>query len=248
LIVEQFISIIRVWSTGGRIKRVLLLSASPGLLFIVISIFTGLISITTVISIVINEKQTRRSEKILEEIFTSNDISAKEDSIRQIMANIPIGLSEEDFFNKLKKELLEISYLQIKSPDKASNEKSVYLLLEMHHQQALQQANVQFWFSILASIVGFITIIFSVFVFSNINWYDYVLKTIPGIVMEAVSFLFFNQARETRDRATKFFKELNYEKQIAKSIAIAETIDNEEVRSKIKSLIALRIIGINEIE
>lgn len=226
----------------------LLLSVMPNLLFIPLIIVSILLAIFTFISVIIYEKQTRSSEKILKEMFLNNEISAKEDSIKHIMTNIPAGLSEEDFFNRLKKELLEISYLQIKSPDKASNEKSVYLLLEKHHQQALQQSNVQFWFSILAAIVGFITIIFSVFVFSNINWYDYVLKTIPSIVMEAVSFLFFNQARETRDRATKFFKELNYEKQIAKSVAIADTIESEDIKSKVKSQIALRIIGINETE
>ncbi|WP_097003909.1 TRADD-N-associated membrane domain-containing protein [Lacrimispora amygdalina] len=226
----------------------LLLSVMPNLLFLPLIIVSILLVTITFISVTIYEKQTRSSEKILKEMFLNNEISDKEDSIKHIMTNIPAGLSEEDFFNRLKKELLEISYLQIKSPDKAGNEKSVYLLLEKHHQQALQQSNVQFWFSILAAIVGFITIIFSVFVFSNINWYDYVLKTIPSIVMEAVSFLFFNQARETRDRATKFFKELNYEKQIAKSVAIADTIESEEIKSKVKSQIALRIIGINETE
>lgn len=212
---------------------------------IIISI---LVSILTFSTILLAEKQSRSIEKVLKKLFSSNEISSKEDAFKQVMTNIPTGLSEEDFFKRLKKELLEISYLQIKSPVKESNEDSVYLLLEMHHQQALQQSSVQFWFSILASIIGFITIIFSVFVFLNNNWYDYVLKSIPGIVIEAVSFLFFNQARETRDRAAKFFKELNYEKQIAKSVAIAETIDSEEVKSKVKSLIALSIIGINETE
>lgn len=212
---------------------------------IIITILSGLF---VGVSITLIEKQFKSSEKIIKKIFSNNEIITKEDSIKRVMTNIPDGLSEEEFFKRLKKELLEISYIQVKSPVKESGGDNVYLLLEMHHQQALQQSKVQFWFSILASVIGFITIIISVFVSLNNNWYDYVLKSIPGIVTEAVSFLFFNQARETRDRATKFFRELNYDKQIAKSVAIADTIESEEVKSKVKSLIALRIIGINEKE
>lgn len=211
-------------------------------------ILTFLLAVFGAVFSTLIEKQFRSNEKVLKKLFTSDEMVAKEDSVKQVITNIPDGLSEEDFFKRLKKELLEISYLQIKSPVKESSEESVYLLLEMHHQQALQQSKVQFWFSILASIIGFITIIISVFIFLNNNWYDYILKSIPGIVIEAVSFLFFNQARETRDRAAKFFKELNYEKQIAKSVAIADTIESEEIKSKVKSQIALRIIGINETE
>ena len=211
-------------------------------------IITVLATTFTMISFVSNEKQSRSIEDLVRKIFLSKEKSTKEETIKKVITNIPEGLSEDDFFSRLKKELLEISYLHIKNPNNESNDDSIYKLLEMHHQQALQQSKVQFWFSILASVIGFLTIIISVFFFLNNNWYDYVLKSIPGIVIEAASVLFFNQARETRDRAAKFFKQLNYEKQIAKSVAIADSINSEEVKSRVKSLIALRIIGINDTE
>jgi len=78
-------------------------------------------------------------------------------------------------------------------------------------------------------------------------WYEYIAKIVPGAIIEAVSALFFTQARETRDRATKFFRELNYERQITKSIGIADTIDDPAIKSKVKSEIALHIVGIQEI-
>ena len=120
----------------------------------------------------------------------------------------------------------------------------LYKLLRLHHEQALQQSNIQFWFSIVASIIGFLFIILMVFITDSIEWYDYVFKMMPGAIIEIVSILFINQARETRDRATKFFTELNYEMQISKSVEIADSIEDEGIKADVKSKIALHIIGI----
>lgn len=120
-------------------------------------------------------------------------------------------------------------------------------MLKSHHEQAIQQASIQFWFSIIAAVIGFIFTIIIMFIVGNSKWYEYVIKTVPGAIIETVSVLFIKQARETRDRATNFFKELTYEKQISKSVEIADSIENEEIKADVKSKIALHIIGINEL-
>lgn len=119
-------------------------------------------------------------------------------------------------------------------------------MLKSHHEQALQQSGIQFWFSIIAAVIGFVFTIIIMFIVSSGKWYEYVIKAVPGAIIETVSILFIKQARETRDRATNFFKELNYEKQISKSVEIADSIENEEIKADVKSKIALHIIGINE--
>jgi len=122
-------------------------------------------------------------------------------------------------------------------------------LLEAYHQQALQQSQVQFWFSLASSVVGFVFIVVMVAITvaaEKASWYEYLVKTAPGAIMEAVSVLFLAQARETRDRATDFFKELNYERQISKSVEIADSISEPSVQDSIKAKIALHIINLKE--
>lgn len=140
---------------------------------------------------------------------------------------------------------LNISNHLIKN-DLNIEDKFIHKLLNLHHEQALQQSNIQFWFSIVASIVGFIFIILIILISESNEWYDYIFKIFPGTIIEVVSVLFINQARETRDKATKFFTELNFQIQIEKSVEIADTIENEEIRSDVKSKIALHIIGFDK--
>lgn len=120
----------------------------------------------------------------------------------------------------------------------------VHTLLESYHNQAIQQANIQFWFSIIASIVGFAFIFMIIFLEENNVWYEYILKTFPGVIVELISALFISQAKETRERATNLFEELNYDNKIDKSVDIADTIENNDVKSEVKAKIALHIIGI----
>lgn len=129
-----------------------------------------------------------------------------------------------------------------------SNDEENYLqrLLESYHSQALQQASIQFWFSVIASVLGLVFIFTIIFFEENTTWYEYILKTFPGVIVEVISVLFINQAKETRERATNLFKELNYDSKIEKSVAIADTIENEDMKSNVKAKIALYIIGIND--
>jgi len=121
----------------------------------------------------------------------------------------------------------------------------LHILLESYHTQALQQANTQFWFSIVASTLGFVFIFAIIFLEEDRTWYEYILKTFPGVIVQIISALFITQAKETRERATELFKELNYDNKIGKSVEIADTIENNDIKSDIKAKIALHIIGMD---
>lgn len=110
----------------------------------------------------------------------------------------------------------------------------------------LQQASIQFWFSIIASVLGFAFIFIIIFFEENKTWYEYILRSLPGAIVEVISVLFINQARETRERATNLFKELNYDNKIERSVDIANAIDNVDIKSDVKAKIALYIIGMND--
>jgi hypothetical protein len=77
-------------------------------------------------------------------------------------------------------------------------------------------------------------------------WYEYILKILPGAIIETVSILFFKQSSETRERASDFLNRLRSDDQVSKSIIIADSINDEVLKSSIKAKIALHICGINE--
>jgi len=120
-------------------------------------------------------------------------------------------------------------------------------LIQNHHEQAITQSVIQFWFSLIASVVGFVFIIVIVAVSEELQWYEYIVKTLPGVIIEAVSVLFFSQSKETRERASDFLNRLREDRQYAKSINLVETISDEKLRSLIKAEIALHLCGIKDI-
>lgn len=144
--------------------------------------------------------------------------------------------------------MLEISYIQLQDDNKLNEDNSLYKFLESHHRQALQQSSVQFWFSIFAASIGFIFIIVMICTSSGNEWYEIIVKILPGAIIDAISVLFFNQAHETRERAAEFFKELTYDKQVAKSVAIADAIEDKAIKATVQARIALHIAGLKDEE
>lgn len=121
--------------------------------------------------------------------------------------------------------------------------KSVEQLINNYHEQALDQAKVQFWFSIVAATIGFIWILYAG-VGIQADKLATVSKTVPGIVMDTVAFLFFKQAAETRQRATELYDRLRRDKQMAESSALVASIEDVRLRSAVKAQLALHMSGL----
>lgn len=116
-------------------------------------------------------------------------------------------------------------------------------LIHSYHGQALGQAQVQFWFSVIAALVGFGWILYAGSSIQPENLAT-ISKTFPGIVMDAVAFLFFRQATETRQRATELYDRLRKDKQMAESSAIVTSIEDTRLRSAVKAQLALHMSGL----
>jgi TRADD-N domain-containing protein len=121
--------------------------------------------------------------------------------------------------------------------------KSVEQLINNYHEQALNQAKVQFWFSVIAATIGFIWILYAG-VGIQADKLATVSKTVPGIVMDAVAFLFFKQAAETRQRATELYDRLRRDKQMAESSSLVASIEDVRLRSAVKAQLALHMSGL----
>lgn len=119
-------------------------------------------------------------------------------------------------------------------------------LIKNHHRQALLQATVQFWISIVAAFFGFIFIVIVILIRQNSVWYECLINAIPGIIIEAISVLFFTQSKETRQQSSDFLNRLRQDRLYEKSIAIANEIQDEQLKAKLKAEIALHLCGIDK--
>lgn len=201
------------------------------LLSVFVALITGMLSsIFLMISRYSAKKNNSNSEKILFELKQVND-----DVNHRIQQTI-----EKTNSNQQRKS---------DHPKIISNKNNEKLdqLIQNHHSQALSQSKIQFWFSLIAAVVGFIFIIIMVCLASTNVWYEYIVRILPGAIIEAVSVLFFSQSRETRERASDFLNRLREDKQYEKGIAIAESISDEKLKSTLKAEIALRLCGITDI-
>lgn len=117
-------------------------------------------------------------------------------------------------------------------------------MIESYHMQALSQAKVQFWFSVVAATTGFLYILYAAQRTADGTW-AIAANTLPGVVIDAVAFLFFRQAEQTRERATELYDRLRQDRQTEKAYSIVDSIDDWYTRSMVKAQIALHMSGLS---
>lgn len=115
-------------------------------------------------------------------------------------------------------------------------------LITAYHEQALSQARVQFWFSVIAATIGFVMILYGGFGVVTDSGAT-VARILAGLTLDAVAALFFKQASETRQRATELYDRLRRDKQLNESVALVASIEDIRVRSAVKAQIALQMSG-----
>jgi hypothetical protein len=185
---------------------------------------------------------TAKTEDDIEKIAQASRIDEEarrvalvESLVTKLPSNVPLQ-EISDVVDRLRKEVPVSFPDQTKSP-------AVESLISGYHGQALAQANAQFWFSVGAATVGFGWILYAGVDIKPDNFIT-VLKTLPGVIMNAVAFLFFKQASETRQRATDLYDRLRRDKQTTESVALVAAIRDDRVRSAVQAQIALHMAGL----
>lgn len=208
---------------------------------LLITVAGAIASIVAGLILPLLERRLRRrrakDEADIEEIATS--VRDEQALVVRSMKALENAASKKDVseaINSLKESIDTIS-----SHEKSSS--AVESLVAGYHEQALSQAQAQFWFSVVAASVGFALIIISAFSI-DISNLSTVLKILPGVTMDAVAFLFFRQAAETRQRATDLYDRLRRDKNIADSLELVTSIEDVRVRSAAKAQIALHMAGL----
>ena len=127
---------------------------------------------------------------------------------------------------------------------RAKYDETIETLITNHHEQALREARTQFWFSLIAACVGFVFIALTFFSTKDAEWLSKLVTMIPGVIIEAVSALFFSQSKETRERSSDFLNRLREDRKFEKGVEIANTIQDKDLKAKMLASIALNLCGI----
>jgi hypothetical protein len=163
-------------------------------------------------------------------------------SVDDISEKMPQGISPEELDKRIS-EAVQANVVSIAKNAKESLD-FVSELVNGYHQQALSQAKVQFWFSVVAATIGFVYILFAASRTDD-GSFAIVLNVLPGVVIDVVAFLFFKQAEQTRERATSLYDRLRQDSQVESAREMVESIDDLQIRSLVKAQIALHMSGLS---
>lgn len=215
---------------------------------LLLTVISGLITVLAAVFMqYISRRQKESANKSKEEISHIADLVKTEESktraasVEKLLEKIPSGLQIDEFSRKIEEAALRLTQT---IPAKPEDFDAVENLINGYHEQALEQAKVQFWFSVAAATVGFALIIYQG-ANIDINNISTTMKILPGTVMDAVAFLFFKQATETRQRATELYDRLRTDKRNTQSVNLVASIEDIKVRSAVKAQIALHMSGLN---
>jgi len=187
----------------------------------------------------VKKKNTIENERIINALSIEESVR-KSALLESAMERIPVGLSQEQF-RTLIDEITSrpLSFIESSNSTIGAFEK----LVNNYHEQALDQARSQFWISIIAATIGFGWILWAGISIEPANIATN-SKILPGVVMDAIAYLFFKQASETRQRATELYDRLRRDKQMAVSESIVGSIEDVRLRSAVKAQLALHMAGL----
>jgi hypothetical protein len=123
-----------------------------------------------------------------------------------------------------------------------------FLLLKEYHAQGLAQSKVSFWFSVVFASIGFVIILMAILSALSNSKGDSsgaVITLISGVVIEAVSALFFVQSNKSRDLMSSFFDKLRSDRKLEEAITLANQIPDENLQSKVKMILSLNFAQVS---
>jgi hypothetical protein len=191
----------------------------------------------------IKEKQlaAKQAETIVEAI-KSEEGARRAEAIKLVLEKLPERNDAVQILHTLNQVLSEIPARSTS----VSEHDAIEDLINGYHAQALSQASVQFWFSLAAATVGFALIIYSA-VHTKTDGLIQIANAFPGVVMDAVAYLFFQQASATRQRATDLYDRLRNDKRTNEAVQIVESIQDDRVKSYIQAQMALHLTGLQSL-
>ncbi|EIM62378.1 TRADD-N-associated membrane domain-containing protein [Desulfobacter postgatei] len=201
---------------------------------------------------ILNERFSRRKQqerKNIEDVLAAVEAKAEEAKakvIASIAEKAPAGATPIDIAEKLASQFRIGGDVVINQITKEGSD-FIQDLVTGYHHQALSQAKVQFWFSIMAATVGFGYILL-VAASAGLDQLSSLVKILPGLVIDAVAALFFRQAEQTRQRATDLYDRLRKDSQMSMAQKLLASIEDKKIKSVAQAQIALHMAGLEQKE
>jgi hypothetical protein len=121
-------------------------------------------------------------------------------------------------------------------------------LLHRYHAQGLAQSQISFWFSITFAALGFGIIAFgatSAFLVPNTDAIRSAVPIVSGVIIDAVSGLFFVQSNRARQLMSDFFDKLRADNKLSEALRLADEITDQKVASNLRAYLSMHFAGID---
>ncbi len=118
--------------------------------------------------------------------------------------------------------------------------------LAKYYAQVLGHARISFWFSLLFAALGFATIIIASIFYTNERNGATIASFVAGIIIDAVSALFFVQSRMAQGAMAEFFGKLRTDRANLESRKLADIIEDPVAKDALRIHLALHLAGILE--
>jgi len=89
--------------------------------------------------------------------------------------------------------------------------------LANYYSLTLGQARVSFWFSLVFASIGFVVIVSAALLYRDGDYVSASIKVVSGLVIDAVSALFFVQSRRAQESMSAFFEKLRSDRQFVEA-------------------------------
>lgn len=144
------------------------------------------------------------------------------------------------------------------------DENKISLLLEEYHNQGLHQSKISFWFSIISASIGFLVILYSIYLFldpseavvpsetaqstKESSWFENagtpIFALVCGVVIDAVAGLFFVQSNKARQLMSEFFDRLRVDRKLDEALKLIGEIEDKEIAGRTQALLAVNLAEI----
>jgi hypothetical protein len=111
--------------------------------------------------------------------------------------------------------------------------------LAQYYSQVLAQSKISFWFSLIFASLGFVVIIIASFMYSTATAGATVAQIVAGVIMDAVSALFFVQSKNAQAAMGEFFDKLRRDRQQAESRKLCESVADPQAKDALRIHLAL---------
>ena len=196
------------------------------------------------------DKQKREKKEKFENFLATHEARVKEAKAKlseALSALLLEGLNTEELSSKLLSKLEIAGYIFMKKDSKLIKNlvNSYHQQFSSYHQEALCQARIFFWFSVVAFTIGFCCILYGAYFFSATDNWPTVVLVLPGFAINAVAVLILKQAEQTRQRSTELYDLLRTDNQVAKAKVLLSSIEDVKIRSIAQVQIALHMSGVS---